>query len=103
MAMAFLSEENCNLAENANNALTEIPKRLRACSTAYRNGINNQNISPMLENSDKNKSTRDNLLKYCDSMDEMAFTLERLHQTIASLVLNSRRAIRTGCMEENHE
>ena len=102
MAMAFLSEENCNIAENANNAMAEIPKRLRACATTFRNSMKDEALSSVLE-SDTNKKTRDNLIKYCDSMDQMAFTLERLHQTIASLVLNSRRAIRTGCTEAKDE
>ncbi len=102
MAMAFLSEDNCNIAENANNAMAEIPKRLRACATTFRKSMKDETLNSVLEN-DTNKKTKDNLMKYCDSMDQMAFTLERLHQTIASLVLNSRRAIRTGCMEDNNE
>lgn len=102
MAMTFLSEENCNIAENANNAMSEIPKRLRACATTFRKSMKDEALSTTLE-SDPNKKAKDNLTKYCDSMDQMAFTLERLHQTIASLVLNSRRAIRTGCGETKNE
>lgn len=96
MAMSFLTEENSIIAENATNAMTDVPKRLRECSATFKASMKDENISPILDDSPEGKRIRENLTKYCESIDEMAYTLERLHQTITSLVLNSRRAIRTG-------
>ncbi len=103
MAMAFLSKENCIVAENANNNLENIPAKLRTCADNFRNSINTESLNKLLESSEEKQKVSANLLKYCDSIEQLALTLEKLHQTVASLVLNSRRAIRTNYMEDNHD
>ena len=92
MAMAFLSKENCVMAENANNNLENIPAKLRTCADNFRNSINTESLNKLLESSEEKQKVSANLLKYCDSIEQ-----------VASLVLNSRRAIRTNYMEDNHD
>lgn len=103
MAMEYLSLENCNKAEQANNVIESLPERLRLCAEAFRSSVDGENFKEVLEKNENNKITKYNILKYCDSIEQMASTLERLHQTISSLVLNSRRAIRTSSMENDNE
>ena len=100
--MNFLTEENSNKAEVITENMVEIITKLKSCSDNLRNNVQDVNLQDIL-NRKENIKTKDNLLKYCNSLEKLSLTLDNLKQTVEALVLNSRRNIRTKLMEEKHE
>ena len=91
--MNFLTEENANKAEITSENMTEIITRLKACSSSLKNNVLDPSLQDIL-NKEENIKTRDNLLKYSNSLEKLSLVLDNLKQTIDALVLNSRRDIK---------
>lgn len=91
--MNFLTEENANKAEITSENMTEIITRLKTCSSSLKNNVLDPSLQDIL-NKEENIKTRDNLLKYSNSLEKLSLVLDNLKQTIDALVLNSRRDIK---------
>ena len=91
--MNFLTEENANKAEITSENMTEIITRLKACASSLKNNVLDPSLQDIL-NKGENIKTRDNLLKYSNSLEKLSLVLDNLKQTIDALVLNSRRDIK---------
>ena len=83
--MNFLTEENANKAEITSENMTEIITRLKACSSSLKNNVLDPSLQDIL-NKEENIKTRDNLLKYSNSLEKLSLVLDNLKQTIDALL-----------------
>ncbi len=91
MSQTYLSNKDCDVMEEKNLALQEIPGKIKSSVGTFRYAINEETISEWILETEIGASLKKDLEKYCDSLEKMADIINGLYQDIDSLIINSRR------------
>lgn len=89
-AQSLIVEGKCKKLENYNELLKTFPGRMKASATTFREVINDSNVVGWTSDTAAGQQTRQNVIKNCDGIDQLADQLTALYQEVERLIAASR-------------
>lgn len=90
MAQNLIHDEQIAQMQNLNNELKQYPSRLKTAAITFREVINNSDVAGWTNDTGAGRQTRQNVIKNCDGIDQLADTITELYQSIERLIAASK-------------